>query len=113
MIMKDPDEGKFMLNKPMLLKKIMFEGSRMARVPLLKLEDWDLVDTEWFPHLATNNFMQRVFYRDSDVTALELVKWICGIEKAGFLNLLWVPHYHYAPVIMIAIKQLLCLVHDG
>ncbi len=76
-------------------------------------EDWDLVDMEQFPHLATDNFIQRVFYKDLGVTTVELVKWICGVEKAGLLNLLWVPHYHHTPINLIVIKQLLCLVHDG
>lgn len=35
------------------------------------------------------------------------------MEKARFLNLLWVPHYHRAPINLIVIKQLLCLVHYG
>lgn len=44
---------------------------------------------------------------------MELVKWIHGVEKAGLLNLLWVSHYHRAPINLIVIKQLLCLMHDG
>ena len=37
----------------------------------MKLEDWDLGDIERFPHLVTDNFMQRLFYKDFSVTALE------------------------------------------
>jgi hypothetical protein len=99
---KDPDEGKFLLNTPLLPENITFEGPRLARIPHLKLEDWDLGDTERFPHLATDNFMKRVFYKESGVTALEPVKWIRGVEKAGLLNLLWVPHYHRAPINLIS-----------
>ena len=79
----------------------------------MKLEDWDLDDTKRFPHLTTDTFMTRVFYKYSGVTTLELSKWIRGVDKARLLNLLWVPHYHRAPINLIIIKQLLCLVHDG
>lgn len=56
--------------------------------------------------------MKHVFYKESGVTTLEPVKWIRGVEKAGLLNLLWVLHYHCAPINLIFIKLLLCLVHD-
>ena len=90
----------------------MFEGLCLVRMPHLKLEDWDLANTERFPHLATDNFMQRVFYKDSGVIALEPVKWISWVEKERFMILLWVSYYHHAPINLIVIKQLLCLVHD-
>ena len=47
------------------------------------------------------------------VIELEPHKWLRGVEKAGLLNLLWVPHYHCTPVTIFVIRQLLCLVHDG
>ena len=36
-----------------------------------------------------------------------------GVEKYGLLNLLWVPHFHRAPITIFIIKQLLYLVYDG
>lgn len=68
---KDPDEGKFMLNTLLLPDQITFEGSCLVHIPALKLEDWELVDTERFSHLATNTFVTRVFYKESGVTMLE------------------------------------------
>ena len=47
------------------------------------------------------------------MTALELRKWLRGVEKAGLLNRLWVPHYNCTLVMVLVIKLLLCLVHDG
>lgn len=44
---------------------------------------------------------------------MELRKWLKGVDKIGVLNLLWVPHYNHAPIMMIVIKKQLCLVHDG
>jgi len=65
-----------------------------VRVPLLKMEDWDLGDHEKFPHLATENYMNHVYYTDSSITELETVEWTRGVENSILLNLLWVPHYH-------------------
>ena len=50
---KDIDKSKVPLQTPLLLDEIVFEGPCLWRVPLLKLEDWDLTDTKKFPHLAT------------------------------------------------------------
>ena len=47
------------------------------------------------------------------VTTLEPRKWLRRVEKAKLLNLLWVPHFHRAPITIFVIKQLLFLVHDG
>lgn len=35
------------------------------------------------------------------------------MEKARLLNLLWVSHFHCAPIIIFIITQLLCLVDGG
>lgn len=110
---KNIDERKVTLHTSLLPNKIAFEGTHLAYVPHLKLEDFDLADMEHFPHLATDKFMHRVFYKDTGVTALELRKWIKWVDKEGLLNILWVPHYNRIPITMIMIKQLLCLVHDG
>lgn len=44
---------------------------------------------------------------------MEPHKWLRGVEKVGLLNLLWVPHYHCAPVTIFVSRKLLCLVHGG
>lgn len=112
-IPKDIDESKNPLQTPLLLDKIIFDSSHLARMPLLKLEDWDLADHEKFPHLATKQVMCRIIDTNTGITALELRRWLKGVEKAGFLNLLWVLHYNRTLVTFLVIKQLLCLVHDG
>lgn len=50
---KDIDEKKTPLQTPLLLDEITFDSSHLARVPILNLEDWELVDHEKFPHLVT------------------------------------------------------------
>ena len=79
----------------------------------MELEDWDLADTEKFPHLAIKQLMHCVVHTTTRMTALELGKWLKGVEKAGLLNPLWVPHNNYTPITVLGIKQLLYLVHDG
>lgn len=111
--LKDPNEGQFLLNTPLLPEKITFEGLCLAFIPHLKLEYWDFGDIEQFPHLAIDTFMKRVFYKEYGVTTLELLESLHGVNKVGLLNLLWVPHYHHTPINLTVIKQLLCLVHDG
>ena len=88
---KDLDVGKFLLNTPLLPENITFEGSHLARIPHLKLEDWDLVDHERFPHLEIDNYMKRIFYKESGVTTLEPMEWIRRVNQSRLLNLLWVP----------------------
>lgn len=68
---KDIDESKITLHTPLLLNKIVFEGPCLGHVPLLKLEDWDLANTEWFPHLATDQLMHSVFHKSTGVTVFE------------------------------------------
>lgn len=110
---KDIDESKTPLQTPLLSDDIVFDRPRLAQVPLLKLEDWDLVDHKKFPHLETKQLMCCIIDMNAGMIALELRRWLRGVDKAGFLNLLWVPHYNRTPMIVLVIKQLLCLVHDG
>jgi len=47
------------------------------------------------------------------VIELEPRKWLHRVEKVGLFNLIWVPHYHRAPITIFLIRQLHCLVNDG
>ena len=84
----------------------------MVQVPLLKLEEWDF-DHNKFPHLATKKMMCHIIDTNTKMITLEQRRWLRGVDKAGFLNLLWVLHYNRTPVTLLVIKQLLCLVYDG
>jgi len=46
---KDIYESKVTLHTPLLPGNITFRGLCLMRVPHLKLDDWDLADTECFP----------------------------------------------------------------
>lgn len=60
---KDLDAEKFSIHTPLLPKNITFEGPCLARVPILKMEDWDFADNERFPHLMMENYMKWVYYK--------------------------------------------------
>lgn len=89
----------------------MFEGPHLGYMPTLKLKYWDLTDDVKFPHLETRNLMKQ--NNMEVVTMLELWNWLHGVEKVGVLNLLWVTHFHRAPITIFFIKKLLFMVHDG
>ena len=76
----------------------------------MKFEDSNLANSEKFPHLETRNLMKQ--NTKGAVITLEPCKWLCGVEKARFLHLLWIPHFHRVPITIFVIRQLLCLVHD-
>lgn len=108
---KDLDATKSALQTALLLDGIMFEGLALGSEPAMKFEDWDLVDSEKFPHLETNNLMKQS--KEGSVTMLEPRKWLHDVEKADLLQLLWIPNFHHEPITIFIIRQLLFLVHDG
>jgi len=55
---KDLDAIKSALQTLLLPGGILFEGSVSGRVPTMKFEDLDLMDSEKFPHLGTSKLMK-------------------------------------------------------
>ncbi|CAA3018923.1 Hypothetical predicted protein [Olea europaea subsp. europaea] len=73
---KDIDESKTPLQTPLLLEEIVFDDPHLARVPILKLEDWDLVDHEKFLHLVTEELMHHIIDTNTRMTTLEPWRWL-------------------------------------
>ena len=44
---------------------------------------------------------------------IEVKWWAAGLDHAGLLKMLDVPHFSRGPQVTIVVKQLLALVHDG
>lgn len=63
--------------------------------------------------MATEQLICHIADTTTEMTTLEVLKWLRGVDKAGLLKLLWVLHYNHTPIIVLVIKQLLCLVHNG
>lgn len=79
-----------MVSAPLLLEKVVLEGILLGHIPSLKLKDWDVVDHGKFPQLAPNKSLVKIYYAETNVMQLELMKWVMGVEKAGLLNMLWI-----------------------
>lgn len=109
-VTKDSYSEKVTIATHLLLEQVPFEGLWLARIPLLKIEDWNLGDHARFPHLVTDKNMRRVYYEKSCVTALEIEEWVHGVKHLGLLNFSWVPDYHHTHINTIYVCQLLILV---
>ena len=57
--------------------------------------------------------MHSVNYPETGTTLLEVKQWAAGLEKAGLLKILNVPHFGRSTQVTVVVKQLLALVHDG
>jgi len=71
-------------------------------MPTMKFEDWDLPDSEKFPHLETKNLMKQ--NTEGEEIMLETQKWLRSVEKARLLHLLWIPHFHCTPINIFIIR---------
>lgn len=92
--MKDPDYGKFTVLTPLLPEHVEFEGTVLARIPVLEMEDWDLVDHKRFLHLATRKYMNNIYYEETGVMMLEPMKWVRGVKQARLLHMLCISDFH-------------------
>lgn len=100
----DIGESKSSMKTLLLLNGIIFEGPHLRWVPVLKFEDWDLENHEKFLHLAIVKLTCRKRDAIAGMIKLEPQKWLKGVEKVGFLNLFWVPHYHCSLVTIFVIR---------
>lgn len=73
---KDINKRKSSLQTSLLLDDIVFEGSHLGWVPILKFGDWDLVNHEKFPHLAKKQLMCRRIDTLARMIELEPRKWL-------------------------------------
>jgi len=87
-VTKDLDSDNFVISMPLLPEQVLFEGLCVVWIPMLKMEDWDLEEYEWFHHLTTENYMKIVYYPDSGVSELEMVELIHKVDNSGLLHLL-------------------------
>lgn len=112
-VLKDLHTTKFMVSMPLLLQKVVFDGALLVHIPSLKLADWDLVEHEKFPQLAPNKNLVNIYYEETEVTWLEPMKWVMGVEKVGLLKMLWVSHFNRTNINIAYVWQFLTLVDYG
>lgn len=76
---KDPDNAKFMISIPLLLKKVVSEGMLLGHILSLTMEDCDLGDHKKFPWLASKKYLAKNYFEETRVTRLEPMKWVMGV----------------------------------
>ena len=78
----------------------------------LKYADHDTNDREKFLQFALGKYLHSVHYLEVVTTLLEVKQWAAGLEQAGLLKMLNVPHFGRSPQVTVVVKHLLALVHD-
>ena len=94
----------------LILEDVLVEGDMFAKIPLLKMEDWDLADQEKFPELSPSMYLENIPY-DDGMVRVEPKSWALGLQKSRLLNLLHIPHFGCSTINDICLHQLLNLVH--
>ena len=88
-------------------------GIMTGKIYRLKYGDHDTNDLGKFPQFAPRKYLHSVKYLEAGATLLEVKQWAAGLEQAGLLKMLNVPHFGCSTQVTIVVKQLLALVHDG
>ena len=88
-------------------------GNMTGKIDRLKYSDHDTNDHGKFPQFEPAEYMQHVKYPDPKVTLLEVQPWAAGLDKAGLLKMLDIPHFGRSIHVTVMAKQLLALVHDS
>ena len=57
--------------------------------------------------LEPSKYLKSVYYEETSITRLELMKWVANIEHAEFLDMLYVPHFSCNIINTISVLQLL------
>ena len=84
-----------------------------GKIDWLKYADHDMNDRGKFPQFAPGKYLHSVHYSEAGTTLLEVKQWVAGLEQAGLLKILNVPHFSRNTQVTVVVKQLLALVHDG
>ena len=87
--------------------------SMTGKIDWLKYNDHDTNYHGKFPQFAPAEYLHRIKYPDNNVTLLEVQPWAAGLDKAGLLKMLDIPHFGRGIHVTVVAKQLLELVHDG
>lgn len=109
---KDPDSVKYKVFTQFLLDKILVEGDMFTSVPFMNMEDLDLSGHAKFPQLEPKKYLKSIYYEESSVTMLKPMKQAAKIERTGFPNMFWVPHFNRNIINTIYVYQFFASVHD-
>ena len=68
-------------------------GTMIGKIDQLKYVDHDTNDQGKFPQFTPGTYLHSVCYQETGATLLEVKQWAAGLDKAGLLNMLDVPHF--------------------
>ena len=84
---------KFTLRTPSLPPGVQLVGTMTGKIDRLKYVDHDTNDHGKFPQFAPGTYLQSVRYQNTGATLLEVKQWAVGLDQAGLLKMLDVPHF--------------------
>ena len=68
-----------------------------GKIDWLKYADHDTNDHGKFLQFAPGKYLHSVHYPETSTTLLEVKQWAAGLEQAGLLKMLNVPHFGRSP----------------
>ena len=84
-----------------------------GKVDQLRYADHDTNDHGKFPQFTPGTYLHSIHYLETGATLLEAKEWATGLDRAGLLKMLNVPHFGRSTLVTVVVKKLLVLVHDG
>ena len=65
----------------------------IGKIDRLKYADYETNDRGKFPQFAPAQYLHFVKYPETAATLLEVKQWAAGLDQAGLLKMLDVPHF--------------------
>ena len=75
-----------------------------GKIDRLKYADHDRNDRGKFPQFALGTYLHSVHYPKTEATLLEVKQWAAGLEQAGLLKMLNVPHFGRSTQVTMVVK---------
>ena len=105
---KPPRQSKqFTISTPSLPPGVQLVGSMIGKIDRLKYSDHDTSDRGKFPQFALETYLHLVKYDETLATLLEVKRWATGLDHAGLLKMLDVPHFGHDIQVTIVVKQIM------
>ena len=85
--------AKFTLRTPSLPQGVQLVRTMTGKIDRLKYVDHDTNDRGKFLQFAPRKYLHSVHYPEAGMTLLEVKRCAAGLEQAGLLKMLNVPHF--------------------
>ena len=75
-----------------------------GKIDRLKYSNHDTSDHGKFPQFAPEAYLHFVKYDETGVTLLEVKRWAAGLDQAGLLKMLDIPHFGLGTQVTVVVK---------